>query len=296
MKTRFASLGLVAVFAVGCGDGSRQVVGTDEHGNALTARVVVRDSSGAPAVGVAVEFRPADWLDGEPLDTASESSRSLVRCITDGDGSCSIPASGGKPLSIRAGDGEIAASATFGDQTESVIRMVLRPTGSVQGRLLGMGGGLVVRVPGLPGKTWTDESGRFSLGSLPEGLRRMAFGEAALLVLDSLPVRPRRALDFEIVLPDTTMVRRFVLDTFAVHALPRTPEFSPPGGFYDSALALTFFGVEPGDDVETSVDGIHWEVLNGSIRLMASACIKARSVRDNRILSNIAQACYVLGS
>lgn len=293
MKKRIALFLATSLLAAGCGD-DHTVAGTDEHGNAVSARVLVRDSSGAPAVGVVVEFRPADWLDGEPLDTGAESSRSPARCVTDGDGSCRIPASGGKPLSIRAGDGEVAASGSIGNQTDTVIRMVLRPTGSVQGRLVGMGEGLLVRVPGLPGKAWTDETGRFSLGSLPEGMRRMVFGRQSRLVLDSVPVRSRRALDFAITLPDTMVVRVQILDTFALHELPPPPVFSPGGGTYNSVLDIVFTGLGANDAVETSEDGIRWEALNGSIRLMASACIKARVVRDGRIVSNVSQACYEL--
>lgn len=292
MKLRLAILGIALMIACGCGD-DRAVAGTDEHGNAMTARVLVRDSLGAPAAGVEVSLRPVDWLDGEPLDTSSHSSIETTRCVTDARGLCVVtPGAGG--IALRAGDGELAAFAVLPRGTDSVTMLDLRPTGSVQGRLVGAGAGLVVRVPGIPGKAWTDDSGRFSLGSLPEGLRRVSFGRTSRLVLDSVVVRSRRALDFQVVLPDTSIVRRFVLDTFGVHAKPRTPVFSPAGGTYDTILEVTFPSLETGDAIETSEDGIRWNVLNGSIRLMATACIQARVIRDGRILSNVSKACYVI--
>jgi hypothetical protein len=196
-------------------------------------------------------------------------------------------------IAVRAGDGERAAAVVLSALTDSVTLLGLRPTGSVQGRIAGARSGLSVRVPGLPGRAWTDDSGRFSLGSLPEGMRRLALG-ASRLVIDSVAVRSRRALDFDIVLPDTTVVRMLTLDTFAVHVLPPSPVFSPPGGTYDSILDISFPELRAGDAVETSVDGIRWDVLNGSIRLMASSCINARTVRDGRIVSNVSRACYVL--
>lgn len=293
MKPRIPVLGIAALLVWGCGD-DRTVAGTDEHGNAVKARVLVRDSAGAPAIGVAVDFRPVDWLDGEPLDTSSGVSGARTRCVTDAKGYCDVAPGATTDLAVRAGEGEHAAFAVLPAKTDSVITLGLRPTGSIQGRLVGMGSGVIVRVPGLAGKAWTDDSGRFSLGSLPEGLRRMAFGMSSHLVLDSIPVRSRRALNFEITLPDTTVVRVLILDTFALHELPPAPVFSPPGGTYDSILDIVFPGLGADDAVETSADGIRWEVLNGSIRLMASACIKARVVRDGRIVSNVSQACYVL--
>jgi len=288
MNARVAMLGLAAVFVCGCGD-DRTVAGTDEHGNALAARVQVRDSSGAPAAGVLFEFRPTGWLDGDALDTSS----SRVRCVTDARGSCDLP-EGGAALTLRAGDGEYAASGVVAGRTDSVITLELRPTGSVQGRIVGAGSGLVVRVPGLAGRAWTDDSGRFSLGSLPEGFRRLVVGSASALVLDSLPVRSRSAIDFQVAMPNITSGVAIVLDTFALLALPPTPVFSTPAGAFASAFDVSFPGLRTGEAVETSEDGVHWAVLNGSIRVTASSCIMARTVRDGRIVSNISKACYEL--
>lgn len=281
----------LAALLASCGDDS-SVAGTDEHGNALAARVLVRDSSGAPATGVEVVFRPSAWLDGERLDSASFAGS---RCTTDSDGICPIDPGGvDSSLTVRAGDGERAAAATVSRATRSDVVLRLASTGSVQGILKGAGAGVRVRVPGLPGTAWTDDSGRFSLGSLPEGRRRLVVGSASLLVVDSVPVRSRRVLDFQVPMPASTSHRTIVLDTFALHVLPPTPVFSPPGGTYSSVLDIVFPGLSAGDAVETSEDGIRWEVLNGSVRLMASACIAARTVRDGRIVSNVSRACYVL--
>ena len=289
MKPRFASLAAAALLCAGCGDDS-YVAGTDEHGNALAARVLVRDSSGAPAAGVYVVYRPAMWLDGDPLDTADGTHR----CVTDARGACPLPDRASGDLAVRAGDGDRAAAAVLPAMTDSVITLALRPTGSVQGRIVDAPSGLAVRVPGLPGIAWTDDSGRFSLGSLPEGTRRVVVGNASVLVVDSVPVRSNRAIDFQVPMPNATTGHAIVLDLFAVHELPPAPVFSPQGGTYRDILDISFPGLRAGDAVETSTDGIRWEVLNGSVRLMASTCISARTVRNGRIMSNVSSACYVL--
>lgn len=290
MKRLLYIVPLAAVLA-SCGSDA-QVAGTDEHGNAVAARVLVRDSSGAPAAGVAVVFRPSGWLDGEPLDSASSAGSG---CVTDRNGSCLFsPDSGSSDLTVRAGDGERAAAATVPSNTASDIVLRLAPTGSVQGSLQGAKAGVAVRVPGLPGIAWTDESGRFSLGSLPAGFRRVRVGNG-LVALDSVPVLSGKASTFALPMPVAPVAGPVVLDSIDVRDLPNTPVFSPPGGTYATAQEIVFKGVDPGDAVETSLDGIRWEILNGSVRVMSSTCLKARAVHDGRILSNTSEACYVVG-
>lgn len=289
MKLRtFLHLSLVALLWA-CGDDSA-VAGTDEHGNAVAARVLVRDSSGAPAAGVEVVVRPAEWLDGDPLDSAVFAGS---RCVTAYDGSCPFaPDERSGILVVRAGDGEFAAAAAVSEKTESDIVLRLAPTGSVQGTLPDAKAGVPVRVPGLAGIAWTDDSGRFSLGSLPEGFLRVRIGASARTGLDSVPVRPRKA-----TVPgrsSTIMDSIEVVRSWEEFDLPSAPVFDPPAGTYSAVQEVSFLQLASSDAVETSLDGVRWEVLNGKVRVMSSLCLKARAIRDGRIVSNVSEACYIV--
>lgn len=269
-----------------------QVVGTDERGNALATRIAVVDSAGLPVAGVVVESRKADWLEGEPLDSAGPFP-SASRAVTGADGICLIVLSRTDSQIVRAGDRRMASALRTQGEPPRELRMVLAPTGTIQGAATRYGSGSQVRLRGLSGSAWTDAKGRFSLPGVPAGMFRLEIDAATPIRLDTVSAKARTAVR----LVEPTILGPNARVTFAASDLPSPPLVSPAGGVFMGAISVT---VQPGDSadvVETSIDGIHWD--SGSSRTIPvsnSGCLHARSVHGGQIMSQTVEACFQIGS
>ncbi|QQS06078.1 MAG: hypothetical protein IPK50_04105 [Fibrobacterota bacterium] len=143
-------------------------LGSDGPGIATTTRILVLDSAGNPAPYVEVVGRSAVWLDGEPVDSTGANPDGF-RLRTGPDGMCIVPNVANSSQVVRAGGKAQAAALWLGSDRDSFATLRIARTGSVQGVVPHFPAGLMVRAVGLEGVARTDEEGRFSLGSLPEG-------------------------------------------------------------------------------------------------------------------------------
>jgi hypothetical protein len=162
-------------------------LGSDGPGIATTTRILVLDSAGNPAPDVEVVGRSAVWLDGEPVDSTGANPDGF-RLRTGPDGTCIVPNVANSSQVVRAGGKVQAAIMWLGPDRDSFATLRITRTGSVQGVVPHVPAGLMVRVVGLEGVARTDEEGRFSLGSLPEG--------PGWLYIGAIPYREGLAINF----------------------------------------------------------------------------------------------------
>lgn len=268
------------------------VVGTDERGNALATRVAVFYTAGKPVVGALVEARSANWLDGEPLDSVG-GSPSAAQARTGADGTCQILLSERDSQIVRAGDDRFAAAVRTRATRPKEIKLVLVPTGTIQGAATRYGSQSQVRLRGLSGRTWTDAKGRFSLPGVPAGVFRLVIDAAAPIRLDTTPSRSGVAV--RLIEPQIAGPNPIV--TFRDTTLPPVPTISPAGGSFAGTVSVSVKPGDPLDAVETSTDGVKWVAsTGGTITVSASGCIQARSLRSGQIMSQTVRACFEIGS
>lgn len=289
------SLAAAAGLVASCSDATDRVSGTDEHGNAVAARVFVVDSTGEPLEGVTVSLRPASWLEGDPLDSNS-SEPTGWNAATNRDGSCLLPLGlleEARTVSARKGDR--AAAFQAGPRGLDNRVLVMRPTGSVQGSVVEGTPGTKVRIAGIPGVAFTDDSGRFVLGGIPAGTFRLMVGDASSgTVAESLVVREGAAT----LLPDLPapgpQARTVSVAKAPTSPLPPVPEFLPAGGTFSAAPVIEVRSDVDGAMLETSLDGRTWSVVTGTLRPLVSVCLWARATSPEGVVSRPVRACYTL--
>lgn len=293
--SRAIALATVVCALASCSRAPERVVGTDEHGNAVSARITVVDESGEPIPGVMVSLRPRLWLDGEALDTVS-SQPDGADATSGEDGSCQIRYGSSNEHRILSARHDGLGASFLGPSTSLGNRvLVLRPTGSVQGSVAEGGPGLPVRVAGIPGITWTDDSGRFSLSDLPVGVHRLEIGAGSVrTVAESMPVGAGQAT----ILP--TLPAPGVVDTAVSVAkassapLPGVPVFVPEAGTYTTPPTIEVRTADSSATVEVSTDGRVWEPVMGTLHPFVSICLFARSTNAEGVVSRPERACYVI--
>lgn len=265
--------------------------GTDEHTNSLSMRILVLDTAGRPAANSKVTVREIDWLE-DPTESNTGIHTGRIDATTDSAGICQFQLPSDSSFVVRAGGPDHASAVMAGRDAPHGATLVLQRTGSVQGVIAGVDAGVPVRAAGLPGIAWTDDNGRFSLGSLPATTVRLqiGFGENRMRI-DNLVIRPGRSLDLGALPPLGAAPSTLVSPSGKESIRPNPPAFTPSGGSFavPQEIALTTDGT---GTIETSNDGIHWYRIAGTFRVMASACVRARVVSDQGILSNPSEACF----
>lgn len=167
MKLRSLLPGSLAVALLwSCAQDREPLAGNgSETTTGIAARVV--DSAGAPAPGIRVELRPADW---KP-DTSRTSADPVRTAVAGADGSVEfrdVPR-GNWRLSAASGS-LLAASGTVSSGTPgSLATLRLAEAGSLRGRvLLPVGAAHAwVGIAGLDAQVRTDSTGAFSLRAPP---------------------------------------------------------------------------------------------------------------------------------
>lgn len=291
----FLSLVALAGLMASCSGPADRVSGTDEHGNAVAARVFVVDSTGEPLEGVKVSLRPASWLEGEPLDSSSAEPTGW-NAATNRDGFCLLPLGRleeARTVSARQGDRAAAFQARpegLGDRV-----LVMRPTGSVQGSVVAGSPGTKVRISGIPGVTFLDDSGRFVLPNLPAGVFQLVVSQGAgRTVVQSLTVGQGAATLLPPLPSPGAQSETLSVADAPTSPLPRPPEFLPAGGVFATAPTIQVRTDLVGATLETSLDGRTWSVVSGTLRPLVSVCLWARVTRLDGVVSQPVQSCYTI--
>lgn len=291
----FASLAAVAGLLASCSDATDRVSGTDEHGNAVAARVFVVDSTGEPLAGAKVSLRPASWLEGEDLDSSSAEPTGW-NATTVSDGSCLLPL--GRLEEVRtlsARHGDRAAVFQAGPRGLDNRVLVMRATGSVQGTVVAGSPGTKVRISGVPGVAFLDDSGRFVLSDLPAGMLQLVLGQGAgRTVVESLTVGQGAATLVPALPAPGVRAETLSVADAPTSPLPRPPEFLPAGGVFASAPTIQVRTDLADAILETSLDGRTWSVVTGTLRPLVSVCLWARVTRVDGVVSQPVQACYTI--
>jgi hypothetical protein len=155
-----------------CEGPARLAGGASETEATIAGRV--SDSDGSPVVGARVRLRPAFYL---PDTGTGLHQPAGMDTVTGQDGSYRFPGVFLGTYVLEASDGERGGSVPVSvDGSRSLLEagaLVLGPTASVRGRILGPSGaegGAYARIFGLDHLVRSDSAGRFALEGLPAGV------------------------------------------------------------------------------------------------------------------------------
>lgn len=289
----FAALPAALILFACDGQLPRSAGGSDDHGNAVSATVLVMDSTGAPVADVEVTVRPATWKSGDPLDTSSKAPDGAVG-TTGPNGICRISALRPGDYTIVAGKwGQVGLSKISLRDSQGVSLGIYAP-GALAGRMLGAPPDTRVVLAGIDREVFTDSSGSFSVGGLPVASYDVQGGGAAGgVLLSQVSVVPRKVSSMMDVKYDSTRFQTFSpIIELTDDILP--PSMSPAGGVFPGMVNVAISPAFLGDQFEISINGGPWYPTKVGVAIGGSECIRLRTRRGGISGAVYSQACFTI--
>lgn len=291
LRPFFAAIATGCALLSGCGTSGAEN-GVDEHGNAITARLKVVDSTGHPLDGSEIVIRPATWLPGDPLDSTS-TAPNAVRIRTRADGSCEIPALRPGDYMARADHGPFAGMERVIWKQRDSATIAVGDVGAVRGRIPTAAPGTPVASLGMEQVGRTDSSGGFVLPFVAKGFHQIVAGHrehgTTIVNVEVAGLRATRidSVPFDSLRSMEVQLRAVVEDVLLA------PILSPPPGTYRDSVVVTARPLFKTDTVKLVVDASTAKTWSSAV-VESSQCLQLTSIRPGARSSPLIVACYTI--